>query len=171
METKRRLRQQFIAKRKAMPLHIVAEKSLELSNKISSEVQWNTIESLHCFLPLVDDNEPDMRPLIESAILEGCKVYVSDPPGRQVDVMQNSKFQSELRQYKLSDDTKFSLIIVPMLAYDPESKHRLGFGGGFYDRMLAGQKTAQKIGVCFSEFATELPVEPHDQALDMIIVA
>ncbi|MEK9195764.1 MAG: 5-formyltetrahydrofolate cyclo-ligase, partial [Patescibacteria group bacterium] len=68
------------------------------------------------------------------------------------------------------DEIQFDLIIVPMLAYDPVTKHRLGFGGGFYDRLLASQPEAVSVGVCFKEFAVEnLPVEPTDIALDEII--
>lgn len=27
-------------------------------------------------------------------------------------------------------------MIVPLLAFDPETKHRLGNGGGYYDRTI-----------------------------------
>ena len=27
-------------------------------------------------------------------------------------------------------------MLVPFLAFDPESMHRLGYGGGYYDRTL-----------------------------------
>ena len=62
-----------------------------------------------------------------------------------------------------------SLILVPLLAID-RSGHRLGQGGGHYDRVLPGlrEKGALLIGLGWSlqrlDFA--LPSEPWDVALD-----
>jgi 5-formyltetrahydrofolate cyclo-ligase len=65
---------------------------------------------------------------------------------------------------------KFDLIIVPVLAFD-SSNNRLGWGGGFYDRFLAQQPRAKKIGVCYQNGFVKggLPQEPHDISLDQII--
>ncbi len=60
------------------------------------------------------------------------------------------------------------LILVPGLAFD-RNKGRLGYGGGFYDRVLS-QTGAIKIGVAFSfQIANELPQEPYDQRVDWIL--
>ena len=65
--------------------------------------------------------------------------------------------------------SKFDAILVPMLGFD-STLHRIGFGGGYYDRFLAGQKQAIKIGICFELGKTaEIPTEPHDIPLDIII--
>jgi 5,10-methenyltetrahydrofolate synthetase len=64
----------------------------------------------------------------------------------------------------------FDAVIVPMLGFDPRTLHRLGYGGGYYDRFLAAQPAAHKIGVCYEIGKVEgLPNEPHDIPLDMII--
>ncbi|MCP5469521.1 MAG: hypothetical protein H7A36_03340 [Chlamydiales bacterium] len=56
------------------------------------------------------------------------------------------------------------LILVPGLAFSP-SGHRLGYGGGYYDRLLA-TLFCETIGVGFKEqLVEELPVEPHDVPL------
>jgi 5-formyltetrahydrofolate cyclo-ligase len=60
------------------------------------------------------------------------------------------------------------LILVPGLAFD-RNKERLGYGGGFYDRVLA-QTGAIKIGVAFSfQIVHTLPHEPYDQRVDWIL--
>lgn len=61
-----------------------------------------------------------------------------------------------------------SAVLVPGLAFD-HSCRRLGRGGGFYDRFLAGTP-ATPIGVCFEvQFAPLLPGEPHDIPMAAVV--
>jgi len=62
-------------------------------------------------------------------------------------------------------------ILVPLVMCDVHG-NRIGNGAGHYDRYLASLPTKPKlIGVCFDEqiFDGELPFEPHDIKLDLII--
>ncbi len=58
-----------------------------------------------------------------------------------------------------------NLILVPGLAFDT-AFHRLGYGKGFYDRLLPSL-SAPSLGLGFQEqlSSTLLPVEAHDHAL------
>ncbi|MDZ7906476.1 MAG: 5-formyltetrahydrofolate cyclo-ligase [Cypionkella sp.] len=64
------------------------------------------------------------------------------------------------------------VLIVPLLAYDARG-YRLGYGGGFYDRTLAGLRArgpVTAIGFAFSaQKMGEVPTDATDQALDMIV--
>lgn len=62
----------------------------------------------------------------------------------------------------------FDVVIVPVLAFDNDN-HRLGQGGGWYDRFLATQPQAQTIGLAHAEFKTTFPHETHDIPLDFIV--
>ncbi len=65
-----------------------------------------------------------------------------------------------------------SCVLVPALAFD-EKGGRIGYGGGFYDRLLASMgKETRKIGVGFIEQLSpiELPHETHDIYLDELIL-
>jgi 5-formyltetrahydrofolate cyclo-ligase len=58
--------------------------------------------------------------------------------------------------------------LIPLLAFD-SAGHRLGYGGGFYDRTLALLKVPA-IGIAYGgQEVTSLPREPHDMALNMIV--
>lgn len=61
-----------------------------------------------------------------------------------------------------------AVLIVPLLAFD-RAGHRLGYGRGFYDRLLA-VSTAPAIGVAFAaQELAALPHAPHDLPLDWIV--
>jgi 5-formyltetrahydrofolate cyclo-ligase len=62
------------------------------------------------------------------------------------------------------------LILVPAVAVDKRG-YRLGYGGGFYDRMLAAPpwQGIRTIGIVFDfAYLSALPVEPWDLPLDEI---
>jgi 5-formyltetrahydrofolate cyclo-ligase len=60
------------------------------------------------------------------------------------------------------------LLLVPLLAFDGRG-HRLGYGGGFYDRTLA-LLNIPAIGIAYAgQEVASLPDEPHDRRLDMIL--
>lgn len=65
---------------------------------------------------------------------------------------------------------EINFILVPGVAFDRNGM-RLGRGGGFYDRLLAAlPRRARRVGVFFScQESTQLPHEPHDEPLDLII--
>ncbi len=60
------------------------------------------------------------------------------------------------------------LLWVPGLGFTPDG-HRLGRGGGFYDRWLVGF-SGKKIGLCFVEQLLQtLPTEKHDVVMDVVV--
>jgi 5-formyltetrahydrofolate cyclo-ligase len=60
------------------------------------------------------------------------------------------------------------LLLVPLLAFDAQG-HRLGYGGGFFDRTLA-QLKVPAIGVAYAgQEVASLPHGPHDIALSMVV--
>jgi len=163
--TKAELRKKLLAERKALSRELVSKRSKILVNKLNELVDYGT-KNIHCFLPLAGDHEPDLREFIKNVISQNKVVYTSDPTIRTVEKIENF----ELTQFQFGNDLKFDLIIVPMLGFS--GLHRLGFGGGFYDKFLATQPQAKKIGVCFRDFElNNLPVESHDVELDKIITA
>ena len=68
------------------------------------------------------------------------------------------------------------VLLVPMLAFDRQG-HRLGYGGGYYDRTLKALRAASDragdivaIGVAFAgQLRDKVPVAETDQPLDWIL--
>lgn len=68
---------------------------------------------------------------------------------------------------------KPDIICVPLVAADRQ-RHRLGYGGGFYDTTLAALSQQGKapitIGLAYDfQLIDKLPSQPHDQQLTTII--
>ena len=64
---------------------------------------------------------------------------------------------------------EIDLILVPGLAFD-ENGNRLGYGKGYYDRLLASISLTMKIGVGFQEqlYKKELPIEENDRPVNRL---
>ena len=133
-----------------------AEKaSLEICRRLYWEIDWSKMRKICSYEPIAELKEVNVRPLLETV------KYKS--PGIQITLIGMSK-GSKIPK------TKFDMIIVPVLAFD-KYNYRLGWGGGWYDRFLAQQPQAMKIGAAFQNgFVNKgLPHDPHDVHLDRII--
>jgi 5-formyltetrahydrofolate cyclo-ligase len=135
--------------------------------------------AIHCYLPM--RSEVDTRPLIADALAHGKRVAdpIVIPKATELahawlaslanDALTPGVFGTfnprDLRPARPGD---WDLVIVPLLAFDRRG-HRLGYGKGYYDRLLAAD-TATTIGVGFAAQAIDaLPAEAHDIALDWVI--
>ncbi len=60
------------------------------------------------------------------------------------------------------------ILLVPLLAFDRAGR-RLGYGGGYYDRTLAGLPGAKPIGIAYAgQEMPEVPAGPLDFRLPLI---
>ncbi len=104
----------------------------------------------HFYLPRVNGVNLEILPYDESR-LELGSFHIEEPTGDNV-----------------VDPEDIELIVVPAVAYD-RNGNRLGRGKGFYDRLLQTTK-ATKVGVGYEfQLVDEVPVEPHDVGMDIII--
>jgi 5-formyltetrahydrofolate cyclo-ligase len=64
------------------------------------------------------------------------------------------------------------VLLIPLLAFD-KNLNRLGYGGGYYDRLikkLSKKKNIIKIGLAFAiQEIDKVPINVYDQKLDYII--
>jgi 5,10-methenyltetrahydrofolate synthetase len=61
--------------------------------------------------------------------------------------------------------------LVPGVAFDPKGG-RLGYGGGYYDRLLAGCSASFPLlvaGAFELQMVEEVPVEEHDVLVDLVV--
>lgn len=125
------------------------------------------------FVYLSFGTEAETGPLIERLLALGKEVYAPRLAGRE---MAAVRWTGETRQnrYGIAEpvgppyDGPLDVAVVPLLAADLAG-HRLGYGGGYYDRFLA-ERPMLKVGFCLEEQILEaLPHEPHDIRLDALV--
>jgi 5-formyltetrahydrofolate cyclo-ligase len=60
--------------------------------------------------------------------------------------------------------------LVPGVAFSRVTRHRLGYGGGFFDRFLADYPSILAIGVAFSmQMLDQVPHGAHDLPMHMLV--
>jgi 5-formyltetrahydrofolate cyclo-ligase len=64
------------------------------------------------------------------------------------------------------------ILLIPIVAFD-KNRNRLGYGGGYYDRLvekLSKKKKIIKIGLALSvQKINKVPIDVYDQKLDYIV--
>jgi 5-formyltetrahydrofolate cyclo-ligase len=144
---------------------------------VAATPSYAAARAIHCYLPM--RSEVDTRLLIEDALAQGKRVAVPIVVPKAAELAHGwleslaaltpgvfGTFNPrDLRPATLGD---WELAVVPLLAFDRRG-YRLGYGKGYYDRLLAaGAVTTIGVGFAAQEIAA-LPAEPHDVALDWII--
>lgn len=158
-DSKARLRKSLKQARLAIPAEERTAKSQKIRERLLEAIDWSQIECLHCFEPIEKLAEVDVRDFVQ-----GIPTFTS----RRENECNDWSIVPVTGEQEVPE--QFDAIIVPMLGFDPKTLHRIGFGGGYYDRFLATQPRALKIGVCFEQGKLDnVPAEPHDIPLDLII--
>jgi len=155
MRSKHELRRELTAVRRAVPPDEVAAKSAAITETLLERVNWAATRTLHIYRSVDDWGEVRTGPLIAHLHAAWPHLEVTSP--------------TEAKDQPIPA-TPFDLIVVPVLGFDRDCD-RLGLGGGYYDRFLAGQAPATKIGLAYdwAFVAAGLPREDHDIPLDEIV--
>jgi 5-formyltetrahydrofolate cyclo-ligase len=149
--SKRALRAEMRALRRA--IDDPAERSVALWSHVRDEPSVRSARSVMVFNAI--PGEPDTTLFARWCTSLGKHVVAPDPdPSAAFPV----------------DPRSLDVVVVPGLAFTA-SGERLGQGGGWYDRFLAGVRDdCVTIGVAFAEqVVDELPVELHDVRLTRVV--
>jgi 5-formyltetrahydrofolate cyclo-ligase len=67
------------------------------------------------------------------------------------------------------EEKNVDLVIVPCLGVDPRG-HRIGYGRGYYDRLLPRLTAAHKVAIAYDfQLLAEAPYADHDAPVDHIV--
>ena len=192
-DKKKQLRRQALARRDSLSFG---------ERKVYSETIIDKLTNLPCYLQaevvliyISFRSEVDTAPLLERAFADGKAVFAPKVLGREMAFFQISGTEDLTEGYhgiwepeegmtytdwvsQQCEPENFStLICLPGAAFD-RGRHRIGYGGGFYDRYLKRLSENQKgtvrqtatAALAFScQVFEEIPWEPHDICPEKII--
>jgi 5-formyltetrahydrofolate cyclo-ligase len=177
MISKSALRAELQARRNA--IHDREERSARICLRAAALPLLRAAKVVHCYLPI--HTEVDTRPLIGGLLEDGRRVVipivkrgVADMLHSYLPALESSALVSGLfatptpRTLIAATLDEWDLILVPLLGFD-RAGQRIGYGKGFYDRLLA-QTTKPAYGLAFAaQEVPQIPVEAHDRPLNGII--
>jgi len=169
MFDKKELRKKAKAIRISLDIKTISEKIVE---NISELDVYKQAKNVMIFYPighevnllgLMNDNKNFYLPKVDGEKLLVC-------PYKSGDELTISKFKTEEPITTPINPDILDLIFVPALMVDKHN-HRLGYGGGFYDKFLCkNAQTATKIVAIPSALKIDkLPSESFDAKVDIVI--
>ena len=173
---KKALRRAIGEKKRAMTVAQIMESSARLANRLFQTEQYRLANSLYAYLSF--NQEVRTAPIIERAWSDGKRVAVPKVIGKEMVFIWLNSFDQLADGYygipepaengPIADDTS-ALVLMPGLAFDPQG-HRVGYGGGFYDRFLEREPDHPLVALCFGfQMFEHLDVEAHDVPVDLVI--
>lgn len=177
METKQKIRKDYLKLRKNMSTADVSLKSQQICNNIVNMNIWDGISSIYVYSPI--NNEVDLQRLVEWArsknIIVGFpKVSEDDMFFYRIDndsMLKEGFFNIKEptgEEKELEPDDK-TIIFVPGTAFDIAG-FRVGYGKGFYDRFLNRYPKTITVGVCYEwQLADIIEHDSFDISMDFIV--
>lgn len=173
---KKALRKQISALKRAMTVEEIERCSAELTEKFLALPAYREARSVYGYLPY--NQEVRTWELLRRAQADGKRVAVPKVFGDtmrflwldDLDAVAEGycKIPEPIADGPEADDPR-ALVLMPGLAFDPEG-HRMGYGGGFYDKFLAAEPEHPTAALCYDfQVLPFLDTEDHDIPVDTVI--
>lgn len=164
------------ARRRAIPPEARREKSGRVRDAALALSEVAAARAVGAYVSV--HSEVDTRGLLDALLARGRRVAV--PVVTPPDAMRFARLSSlgeltegahgipEPRPPHVPAES-VDVILVPGLLFTPDG-HRLGNGGGYFDRLLRRMPRACRVALAFEEQVVDrLPLEEHDEAMDVLV--
>ena len=175
---KKALRAQIRAQKRAMTEEEICQRSQKLGLLFRESELYRNAKTVYGYLPY--NQEVRTVAMLEQAIRDGKRVAVPKVYGEEMrfiyleDMTQvdtgYAGIPEPVADGPVADD-KTALVLMPGLAFDPQG-HRIGYGGGFYDRFLELEPDHPTLALCYEfQMLAHLETEEHDIPVDCVLWA
>ena len=175
---KQELRRAIRERKRAMTEEEIVERSNALAEKFYNSPAYQAASTIYGYLPY--NQEVRTVPMLQRALDEGKRVAVPKVYGEEMrfiyleDLTQVSKgyagIPEPIADAPVAED-KRALVLMPGLAFDPQG-HRIGYGGGFYDRFLAQEPHHPTLALCYEfQMQAHLDTEEFDIPVNTVLWA
>ena len=173
---KQTLRQQIREQKRAMTVQQIELASEKLGELFVQSPLYRQANTIYGYLPY--NQEVRTVSMLERAIRDGKRVAVPKVYGQEMKFIYLEDFNRVEKGYAgipepvedgpVANDTT-ALVLMPGLAFDPRG-HRIGYGGGFYDKFLAAEPNHPTLALCYGfQMLPQIPVEEYDVPVDCVL--
>ena len=180
VSAKKNLRKKIISQRDALPESLRNEKSRVTSLKFLNIKNYKEAKNILLFYPF--GSEIDTRLIISDALQKKKKIILPKIISKinlGLYFVGNPEEELELGLFGIMEPSakcrkafpeEADLAVIPGVCFD-EDFNRLGYGGGFYDRLIPQlKKEVLKISLCFAmQLVENIPVSTYDMKINMIL--
>ena len=175
---KKALRAEIRAQKRAMTAQEIEEKSAALAEAFYKTAEYKNAKTIYGYLPY--NQEVRTTQMLAHALVDGKQVAVPKVYGDEMKFILLSDRSQVAKGYAgipepiadgpvAADPT--ALVLMPGLAFYPEG-HRLGYGGGFYDKFLAAEPDHPTLALCYDfQMLPHLDTESYDIPVDRVLWA
>ena len=173
---KRALRLEINEKKRALSIGEIERRSAILAERLCATEQYREARALYVYLSF--NQEVRTGPIIERARADGKRVAVPKVvSGDMRFIWLEPGTQLELSPFGIPEPVAdgpvagdpCALVLLPGLAFDRRG-HRVGYGGGYYDRYLAAHPGHPTVALCYGfQLCDRLETEVHDIPADLVI--
>lgn len=175
---KKQLRRMIRERKRAMTEAEIQSRSEALAQLLYASEAYRNAKTIYGYLPY--NQEVRTVPMLEQALRDGKRVAVPKVFGDEMkflylqDLTQVAKgyagIPEPIADEPVAED-KTALVLMPGLAFDPQG-HRIGYGGGFYDKFLAAEPDHPTLALCYEfQLLPKLETEEHDIPVDVVLWA
>jgi len=177
--SKRELRKHILDLRAKLSVIDRKQKCERIYNLLKTLPEWNDARQVLFFIGF--GTEVDTLPMLKDALVQGKIIVAPKVIGQgEMKLCQVVNPDTQLQPGAMGilepDETcpevpleDIDLILVPAVAWDSEG-FRVGYGGGYYDRLLAKVAAIPKVGIGFDcQLIEKAPRDTHDLPVDILI--
>ena len=175
---KQALRKEIREKKRAMTEEQIVAASQRLGELFLASDAYQQAKTIYGYLPY--NQEVRTVPMLQQALLDGKKVAVPKCYGDEMRFIYLDDLSKVEKGYcgipepiddePIADD-KTALVLMPGLAFDLQG-HRMGYGGGFYDKFLAAEPDHPTLALCYDfQLLPHLETEEFDIPVDCVLWA
>ena len=175
---KKELRQTIRERKRAMTPEEIESRSQKLGQLFLESDAYRNAKTIYGYMPY--NQEVRTVPMLEQALADGKRVAVPKCYGEEMkfiyleDLTQVEKgyagIPEPIADGPIGDDPT-ALVLMPGMAFDPQG-HRIGYGGGFYDKFLASEPGHPTLALCYEfQMLDHLETEEFDIPVDTVLWA
>lgn len=172
------LRKKIREQKRAMTEEQIIAASQRLGELFLNSELYRNADTIYGYLPY--NQEVRTTPMLEQALRDGKRVAVPKVYGDEMkfiyldDLSKVEKgfagIPEPVADGPIAEDPT-ALVLMPGLAFT-EQGHRMGYGGGFYDKFLAQEPNHPTLALCYAfQMVDELPIDDYDVPVDVVLWA